>query len=215
MSSLNDDTARFIGDMRDNFSCLHFFAAAHFSARVKELEKAHNKEALGPFFHEIRFNSIAAVFTAFASVEALANELLVNWSKVVPNAPSLSNKRKEEIDKKHPLCKLNFILTEGGKPKISCSVPPGEDLELLRKLRNALIHFRPEWLRNQAEHAKLSKKLRGRFAGSPFLASDVLFPRAWASHSCTTWAVRTARSVSNLVDDRLGRERILECCETG
>jgi hypothetical protein len=50
------------------------------------------------------------------------------------------------------------------------------------------MHFKPEW--EPAKHKKLSSELRNLFKPSEFLASDPgLFPRAWASHDCTMWAL--------------------------
>jgi hypothetical protein len=51
-----------------------------------------------------------------------------------------------------------------------------------------LIHFKPEW--EPAEHKQLSSRLCNFFKPSQFLSKDDgLFPRAWASHDCTVWAL--------------------------
>ena len=43
------------------------------------------------------------------------------------------------------------------------------------------------------EHARMSRKLDNKIEGSVFLqASERLFPRRWASHSGTKWAVQSA-----------------------
>ena len=66
-----------------------------------------------------------------------------------------------------------------------------QNADALIKLRNAIIHFRPEWFDDQKEHEKLSKVLRGKFRASPFLPGEPLFPRAWASRAFTERALRS------------------------
>lgn len=43
------------------------------------------------------------------------------------------------------------------------------------------------------EHAKIEKRLTGKFELSPFLPDgDTFFPKRVMSHGCAAWAVRTA-----------------------
>jgi len=59
-------------------------------------------------------------------------------------------------------------------------------------LRNGLTHFKPEWENEQEEHAKLSQRLASKFVPSPFRAgSEPLFPKRWALHGCTQWALKS------------------------
>src|SRR5437667_11456276 len=59
-------------------------------------------------------------------------------------------------------------------------------------LRNGLTHFKPEWDNEQVAHAKLSQQLAHRFMPSPFLAAgESIFPRCWATHGCTQWALKS------------------------
>ena len=68
-----------------------------------------------------------------------------------------------------------------------------QDIKVLIELRNALTHFKPEWMNEADEHAKISAKLFSKIEGGPFLlTSELLFPRRWAGHSCTSWAVNSA-----------------------
>jgi hypothetical protein len=66
-----------------------------------------------------------------------------------------------------------------------------QGMDGLIRLRNAVVHFKPEWFEEQTRHAKLSGQLHYKFEGSPFLPGERLFPRAWASHSFAVWALRS------------------------
>jgi hypothetical protein len=59
-------------------------------------------------------------------------------------------------------------------------------------LPQALTHFKPEVENEAKEHAKLLARLADKITGSPFLPTErLLFPRKWASHSCTSWAIKS------------------------
>jgi hypothetical protein len=54
------------------------------------------------------------------------------------------------------------------------------------------MHFQPEWDNEQVAHARLSQQLARRFTPTPFLAGpESIFPRRWATHGCTQWALKT------------------------
>jgi hypothetical protein len=84
---------------------------------------------------------------------------------------------------KPSLEKFEFALLLRGRPALESGKAPYQDITALTKLRNGLIHFKPESSDAIVEHAKLSKILKDRAVHSPFWnASEILFPRAWASH---------------------------------
>jgi hypothetical protein len=70
-----------------------------------------------------------------------------------------------------------------------------EHVVSLNMLRNSLTHFKPEWDNAQVNHAELSQQLTERFAQialSPFFSEkEPIFPRRWATHGCTRWALRS------------------------
>ena len=78
-----------------------------------------------------------------------------------------------------------------------CDKPVVQNVEALIKLRNAVVHFRPEWFDEQDKHDKLSRQLIHKFKLSRFLRHEPLFPRAWASGS---FAVRALKSTVDFLD---------------
>ncbi len=76
-----------------------------------------------------------------------------------------------------------------GKPRLC---------QALLELRNALVHFKPEWFNQQGKHSRLSNKLAARLRSPWFPEPEPLFPRAWASAECAKWA---CNSVKDLIID--------------
>lgn len=106
---------------------------------------------------------------------------------------TLASQFVETYEEKPILEKFEFALLLLRKPAFDRGARPFQDVKVLIDLRNALTHFKPEWMNEADEHAKMSRKLDYKIDGSVFLqASELLFPRRWASHSGTRWAVNSA-----------------------
>lgn len=178
---------------RVNLSITHLLAAAQFSRAVGELERRHAGQPLSDFWDSIQSNAIACVLTAIASLEAYANETFKDSEENFPNIDQAVLARMWEfLESKTTLEKLEFALLLRGTGEFETGKYPYQDITILTKLRNGLIHFKPESSDEIVEHEKISKKLRGRAVHSPFMGPpEILFPRAWASHSTTKWAVES------------------------
>ncbi len=69
-----------------------------------------------------------------------------------------------------------------------------QDVRYLCRLRNALIHFTPEWDNDLANHAALEQQLKNQFKVSPLYDPGCLFiPYRCLSASCALWAHITSR----------------------
>jgi hypothetical protein len=179
--------------LRVNLAVRHLLAAARFSREVGRLEKEHQGEQRG-FSESIFQYAIACILTTAASLEAYANELFSDRDKVFSDySPELIHSLWETYEQKPILEKFEFALLLLRKPSMDRGARPYQDVAVLIGLRNALTHFKPEWMKEADEHAKISARLADKIEGSPFLpASELLFPRRWAGHSCTSWAVSSA-----------------------
>jgi hypothetical protein len=176
---------------RMNFAVQNMMAAARFSRAVGSIEAAHAGQPYGSFHDEILHNASACIFLCCASLEAYTNEVYADRSKLFTGAERQAVEvewRRKEWDS--TLNKFEFFLEKKGKASISGSLSYGEVATLVQ-LRNALVHFKPEWSDEEASHAELSASLTGKFVPSEFLADANCFPRRWASHSCTQWAVKS------------------------
>jgi hypothetical protein len=97
----------------------------------------------------------------------------------------------DTYERKTTLEKFEFALLLSEKPSISKGSTPYQDVQILVELRNALVHFKPEWDTQADRHLTLSKKLKHKFDPSPFLNDELIFPRRWATHGCTSWGVHS------------------------
>lgn len=70
-------------------------------------------------------------------------------------------------------------------------------------MRNGLVHFKPEFSGEGGRHEELGQRLHEAHR-SPFLKGEALFPRAWASHSCASWAVERVVALEAVVSSELG-----------
>jgi hypothetical protein len=193
MASEAPDRAAINVTLRVNLAVQHMLAAARFSRAVGALEQQHKGEAFGAFWEEILHNSIASTLACVASLEAYANELFFDRSTVFPGYTSdLLDRLWEAFEQKPTLEKFSFALLLRSKPGFSKGARPYQDVAAVIELRNALTHFKPEWDNEATRHRKLSDLLRGRFPLSPFVNDRLIFPRNWATHGCTTWAVKSA-----------------------
>jgi hypothetical protein len=95
----------------------------------------------------------------------------------------------ETFEREPPLDKFDFALLLRHKPKLNRGARPCQDVALVIELRNALIHFKPEWDNEADRHRKISERLANRFTPNPLLNDQNIFPRQWATHSCTQWAL--------------------------
>jgi len=174
---------------RTNYAVPHLLSAAIFSRRVGEIEAKHAGQAFGPFWDEILAHATATVFLTVAGLESYANELFVDMDQ---NFPGVGKELLETLwsayEEKRVFEKFELALLLRGAPGLVPGTEPFQSVHALVRLRNALIHFKPEW--EPAEHKQLSSRLRNFFKPTEFLSKDEgLFPRAWASHDCTVWAL--------------------------
>jgi hypothetical protein len=176
------------------FAVQHLMAAARFSRMCGEIEIANAGKPLGNFFDEEIACVSATVMLSTASMESNINEY---FSDIRASFPELSESLREcafgLIEKKSILEKYQYALTFKGKSKIPTGEQPYQDANALIRLRNALVHFKPEWHDEQDEHKKLEKQLIGKFAINAFIGENgVFFPQQCISYGCTQWAVRSA-----------------------
>ena len=93
-----------------------------------------------------------------------------------------------------PLEKWQWLLDCCGYDPLDRGAPRAQDAALLIRLRNALVHFRPENVATDETH-ELEKRLRGKFADNRLMegSRNPWWPSHGLGHGCSEWAVRSAR----------------------
>lgn len=186
--------------VRSNLSVTHILSAAMFSRAVGAIETANAEKAFGDFWEDIQANATATILTSVAALESYANELFVDHAEVFPELRfDIMAKRWELYEQKPILKKYDFALLLRQGNAFDRGASPYQDIAALIMLRNALVHYKPEWSNEQVEHAKVSNALNNRAVKSSYFSrNDSLFPCAWVSHGTTCWAVK---SVTSYIDD--------------
>jgi hypothetical protein len=169
-------------------------AATRFSRMCGNIEITNAGRSLGNFFNEQIACVSATVMLAAASLESNINEY---FSEIETSFPELSKNLRDDafelIENKSILEKYQYALSFKGKAKFPIGEQPYQDASALVRLRNALVHFKPEWHDEQEEHKKLEKQLVGKFSINPFIGENgVFFPQKCMSYGCTRSAVTSA-----------------------
>jgi hypothetical protein len=198
-----------------NLSVQHLLSACLFSRQVRALEEQNIGKPFGAFWQDILAHATASMFLSVASLESYVNEVFVHHDTLLPAVRTeILVKRWRTHERKPLLDKVDLALLLVGGGSVDREVRPAQDVVLLIQLRNALIHFKPEWFDEQKEHAKLSDRLAGRFAPSSFFQmGEPIFPRAWATHACTAWAVRSAKEFIKVFENQAGLPKYLALFE--
>jgi len=181
-------------DVRVNLSVPHLLSAAALCRKVGELESSNQGKIFGEFWHEILANASGALFTAVAALESYANELFIDHEKNFPELKvEVIAKLWELYEQKSILDKFELALLIKSAEDFDRGSSPYQDVSTIFRLRNGLIHFKPEWFSAQEEHTKLSNLLVYRASLCPFFPeSEPLFPRGWTSHATVKWIVRSS-----------------------
>ncbi len=187
----------------------HIDAAIFFARSLHQLE-SENRDHIGPLPDSVRIPytsfGIAAVIESVAALEACANEFFHGLSDAC--ASRNLHKLPDHVSDVAPLISTLWAEFEGSlristlaKFDVAHSVvhgvklprggEPTQSVQSLIRLRNALVHFRPEWDSNDSgDHAKLEIQLRGKFNVTPFRAGgDSFFPKSCFGFGCGEWAV--------------------------
>lgn len=190
---------------RVNLALHHLLAACRGCAAIGAIESSHEGEEYGPFWDEILHNALSVSTLSVAAVETYANQLFCDG--ILENA-GMRSAAAEEIaaltDREQILSKYSLALSVAKGIRLDRGATQVQNMDVLIKLRNAVVHFRPEWFDAQDKHDKLSKRLAYKFEPSPYLRNEPMFPRAWASHSFALWSITTTVSFIDYFHEQIG-----------
>ena len=198
--------------LRPYFSIQHIISASLFCRKSYQIEKDYD----GIFNENVIFEHNAYVINSIISsvsfLEATINELFCdsvdstnnisalgnvkiklladNWKSGVPRTSSYSVTDKYQ----RTLEIFDMQLFDKGKS-------PYQEVIILTKLRNALIHYEPEWYSCQINQCsineelnKLARQLLGKFDVSEIYKNtgNSFFPDKCLGHGCAEWAINSS-----------------------
>lgn len=174
-----------------------------------------------PSWEASRSYAIGAIVMAVSALEASINELYLE--AVDRNTHALGALTEVQIaqlevlwgsvDRTKILAKYQLVLAVCGKDQFDKGAEPYQSADALIDLRNAVVHFKPEWGDELAEHAKLERRLAAKFEdcalASRATGHMVWFPGRCLGFGCADWAVGT---VGRFVGEFCGRLGIRGRC---
>jgi hypothetical protein len=210
--------------LRCYFSTQHIQSAALFARLAAKIEKAYAGVSSGELIAEHRGYVTASIFAAVAFLEATINELFADAQEVDhgqlkgldPAVVSLmTDMWKRQIPRTaryRVLEKFDIALVLARKEPFIPGLPPYQDIVLLVRLRNSLVHYEPEWMAagldpkydNELDK-DLAKALRGKFLASPLMSEgNPFYPDRCLSHGCAKWAVESSITFADTFFAKIG-----------
>ena len=213
----------------------HLKNAAHFARLTGEIEQ-HTRFVRGAIKPHDAF-AMGAVLSSVAFVEAAINEVYADaaddshpWEVMHIIGEGYAERMPEELRtalsgwwntqtwrmRTSTLEKYQVALDSAGAERFDGG-PPYQDVKLLTKLRNALVHFEPtSHHEGISESTRLERSLAGRFPLNPLAAfpegsrpdSPVVpfLPNRCLGHGCALWALRSSAAFSREFFARMGLE---------
>src|SRR6266699_176261 len=207
---------------RTYLSISHIFAADFFSQNCAQIEKMYHGIFSDELFNEHRSYVIEAIFSAVSFLEATINEFLADTldhpeGEVVSNLDPttktiLADMWKNNVVRTFSITnKFQVVLAVARKNLFDSAAPTYQAVDDLIELRNALVHYKPEWIessqgtQDQKTAHKFEKRLRGKFPLNPLTSlGNPFYPDKCLSHGCAEWAVASSLKFIDEFFSKLG-----------
>ena len=187
--------------LKTNFSGHHMLSAAHFARQSAIIEKNYKDEITDELRAEHRAYVTGAIIVSVASLEATINEVFISavdnenlFEDFDPTTPKALKELFDIVERSTILQKYQFVLIAANKEVFECGKSPYQAVDCLIKLRNALVHYKPEWdTDSKNPHKSIENCLNNKsFKTNPFShANDAFFPKRCLGHGCAEWSVKS------------------------
>lgn len=193
---------------------MHFLSSSFFqsgkflSQKCLETELAKGKRNRSELIKEHQAYFYGVIFNTVSYLEAFINEYFVLFSQGNiydlridgDSLVQIENLWKMNIPRTASfkiLDKYQIMLTLCKRPKFNKATRPFQDMEILVRLRNSLIHYEPEYIETKfknpdAQLHRFEKYLNSKIDINPFATKlDDFYPTKIISHSCCEWALKS------------------------
>lgn len=162
-------------------------AAKYHARAVEDIENENEGKPLGPHFDTASWNATAAIVLSFAAIEAALDEAAEDYG--------LPDNLGAALERAATLEKAQAFLDYARVGPFDRGSEPFQSAELLRVIRNGLVHPKAEWDNAKDRNDKITAKIIGaRLPLSPFWPDQSLaFPHGCMSAGTALWATETAR----------------------
>jgi hypothetical protein len=207
---------------RHYFASEHLWNARHLARLCQEREdELVAQNAYEPDMEQ-RSLCVSSVLASVAFLEALVNEV---WQDAADTLADEDNRRlaglsRSEVARLRELWKSEGVernlsildkysvaLVAADKPALDKGREPFGSVLVAVRLRNALVHFKPELQWHDEEH-KLEQALRGKFPENPLpIAGRPWYPHKALGAGCAQWAWEKCRDFANEWWQQMGLQR--------
>jgi hypothetical protein len=129
---------------------------------------------------------------AASSLEAFINEAFLNAKTYFPNHEKALKAKWPKYEQKKVLDKFQLAMRLRTKKRIDSGDTIYKNAETLILMRNAVVHFKPEWSHEKKIQKKIEQRIPKKLPLSPFAHGDSVFPDQCMSYGCARWCVETA-----------------------
>jgi hypothetical protein len=225
MSTFNDNITfkeRIMIKTRTYYSISHVLGAAQLARLAENIERTYDGKWSDELFHEHRAYVTGSILLSVSFLEATINEVFAdaddNSNTVKHLNPEvrvlMANMWRLGVHRSAAFSILNkfkLALVLAGKPLMD-SGPPYEQVLHLIKLRNALVHYEPEWITNISEIdseevtvSKFEERLMGKFPLNPLVGEEnPFFPDRCLGYGCAKWALTNSVRFADEFFSRMG-----------
>jgi hypothetical protein len=155
---------------------------------------------------------MGSIMSAVAALEASINELFLEVRDAEPRTTDTLDERGSglmvalwaETERLPILEKYQRALLFCGRPSFARGQAPFQDADSLVKLRDNLVHYKPEWNDEEGRHQSMMLRLKDKFPLNPTAEGDLWFPHQCLSAGCASWATQVAAAFLNDFCVRLG-----------
>ena len=161
-------------------------AAKHFAEQLEKHEEVHQGAGWGDHFDFCTWYGTAAIILSFSAIEAALDE--------VQDDLQISSYLTKTFERARALDVAQAILAFRNCIPFDRGSEPFQSADLLRALRNGLVHPKAEWDHDRVVHEKLTRRIVGQNLNlSPFVEDAKLaFPHGCMSAGVANWSARTA-----------------------
>ena len=202
--------------LRTNLSIHHIIAAALFTGDCERLEVGHTWPPPDDVFFRHSAVSASAVISAVCALEANLNELHLDAEDGNAQRLGLLHAHAatvvrlwDTVERQSLLRKYEWFLTIARAPALERGDSVYRSAADLIALRDALVHYKPEWSHTPTRNERLEKRLGGKFPLNPMAASGQFFiPYRCLGSGCARWALTSAFNFATAFSVQLKAENV-------
>jgi hypothetical protein len=200
--------------VRVNLAMAHLRGAQIHAENCASLEREHTWPATQEVLDRHFGLASASVISATCALEASINEFrqdAIDGSQAQLGAAERAMTQITElwdtVDRAPLLRKYQWVLSLARADALTSGSEPVRSTADLIALRDALVHYKPEWYHDLKQSKTLEARLKGKFALNRLATQDMAFvPYRACGYGSGIWAVRTVMTFLRSFYQRLGIE---------